>query len=174
MGETKAHKEIWLGWPIQGYFFFHLYIFYIQGQYWPIQGWYYLWPLNGILVSKLVTLCLWPNVKIPAEKGRRENLWQKLRPNNPRFTTSSPTDPCSSLQKENFSNSPLGLAGSMWLPSCSQRPVENLKLQSNLDVAVLRNVDFLSEKPVHVNRRTAKKQKIMIVVKRKSRQLDYT
>lgn len=105
---------------------------------------------------------------------RRENLWQKLRPNNPRFTTSSPTDPCSSLQKENFSNSPLGLEGSMWLPSCSQRSVENLKLQSNLDVAVLRNVDFLSEKPVQVTRRTAKKQKIMIVVKRKSLQLDYT
>ena len=42
-----------------------------------------------------------------------------------------------------------------------------------MDVAVSRNVDFLSEKPVHVNRRTAKKQKIMIVVKRKSLQLDY-
>ena len=43
-----------------------------------------------------------------------------------------------------------------------------------MDVAVSRNVDFLSEKPVHVNRRPAKKQKIMIVVKRKSLQLDYT
>ena len=141
---------------------------------------YYLWPLNDILVSKPDTLCLWPDVKILTKKNtswkraswRRENLWQKLRPNNPRFTTSSPTDPCSSLQKENFSNSRLGLAGSMWLPSCSQRSVENLKLQSNLGVAVLRNVDFLSEKPVHVNRRTAKKQKIMIVVERKSLQLD--
>ena len=32
VGETKIHQEIWLGWPIQGYFFFHLCIFDIQGQ----------------------------------------------------------------------------------------------------------------------------------------------
>ena len=114
------------------------------------------------------------NTKWKRTSLRRESLWQKLLPNNPRFTTSLPIDPCSSLQKENSFNSPVGLAGSMWLPSCSRRSVENLKLQSNLDVAVSRNVDFLSEKPVHVNRRTAKKQKIMIVVKRKSLQLDYT
>ena len=42
-----------------------------------------------------------------------------------------------------------------------------------MDAAVTKNDDFLSEKPVDVNRKTAMKQKEVIMVKRKSIQLDY-
>ena len=84
--------------------FFHLYIFDIQGQYWPIQGWYYLWPLNDILVLKPVTLCLWPDVKIltqkqiPAEKGRRDVVkifdYVQIIPGSPHHRRQIPARVC--------------------------------------------------------------------------------
>ena len=143
VGEIKVHQEIWLGWPIQGYFFiffinifmisnvnidqckvtslffssiylwyprsiltkarlflyfFHQYIYDIQGQYWPKQDYFfifsfiYLWYLRSILTNPRFILPLtiewhfgfatshtlpltWcqntESKQIPNEKGRR-------------------------------------------------------------------------------------------------------
>ena len=76
VGEIKVHQEIWLGWPIQGYFFiffinifmisivnivqckvtsffFHQYIYDIQGQCWPKQGYFFIFFINISMISKV-------------------------------------------------------------------------------------------------------------------------